>query len=133
GHVAVDEAQPVPAGDRDRAVREPRAMQRGEEEVARAVAGEDAARAVAAVRGRSEAHDQQAGLRVAPARDRPAPVLLVPEATDLDARHGAAPGPQAAAALAGDDVGGHGAQRVADAARHRARAAHSSFKWSGGM
>ena len=50
--VAVDELQAVAARDRGRLAREAGAMQRGEEEVAGAVAGEDASGAVAAVRGR---------------------------------------------------------------------------------
>ena len=118
GHVAVDEAQAVVAGDGDGLVGEARAMQRGEEEIARAVAGEDAAGAVAAVRGGGQAHDQQAR-----ARGRPSPGTGRPQYSwswkrrTLTRATVAAPVAQAPAALAGHDIGRDGAQGVADAAR----------------
>ena len=77
-HVAVAQGEAVVARDRGRLVREAGAVQRGEEEVARPVAGEDAAGAVAAVRGRGQAHDQQARPRVAEAGHRLAPVAPGP-------------------------------------------------------
>jgi len=51
-------------------------VQGGEQEVARAVAGEHAARPIAAVRGRGQADDHDACTPVAEAREGPAPVLL---------------------------------------------------------
>ena len=77
-----------------------------EQEVAGAVAGEDAAGAVAAVGRGGEADDEQPRARIAEARHRPAPVLLVAEALDLlRATRGTTAQPRAA--LAGDDVRGH--------------------------
>src|SRR5207237_790926 len=85
------------------------AVHRGEEEVAAAVAGEDAAGAVRAVGGRGEAEDEDARRRVAEARDRAAPVLLVGERLAPYTRDLLAPldQPGAAAAvrvLRGDDL-----------------------------
>src|SRR5262249_58206615 len=50
--------------------------QRAEEPVAALVAREHAARAIAAVGGRRQPHQQQARARIAEARERPGPVLL---------------------------------------------------------
>ena len=58
-------------------------MQRREQPVARAVAGEHAAGAVAAVRGRGEPQDDDRRRRVAEARHRPAPVGLAGERARL--------------------------------------------------
>ena len=60
-------------GDRRRLAGEAGAVEGGEEEVAGAVAGEDAAGAVAAVGGGGEAHDQEPRPRVAEARARAGP------------------------------------------------------------
>ena len=78
--VDVLEAQAVVARDGRGLVREARAMKRREQEVARAVSGEHAAGAVAAVGRGSEAHDEEARPRVTEARHRAAPVVLVAEA-----------------------------------------------------
>ena len=81
-----------------------RAMQRGEEEVARAVAGEDAAGAIGAVRRRREPEDQHPRRGVAEAGDRPAPVRLARERRALLARDELAPRDEPRAAPAGDDL-----------------------------
>ena len=83
----------------------PVAMQRGEQEVARAVAGEHAAGAVGAVRGRREPEHEHARGRVAEARDRAAPVVLVAERRALLARDPLAPLDEARAGAAGGDLG----------------------------
>src|SRR5262249_9372553 len=86
GDVAVREAQAVAFVDRRRLIGEAGAVERGVEEVAGAVAGEDAAGAVAAVRRGRQADDQHARLGIAEAGDRLAPVVLSAERTALDAR-----------------------------------------------
>ena len=79
-------------------------MERREQEVAGPVAGEDAAGAVAAVRGRREPDDQHAGARIAEAGHRPPPVLLVAERRSLLARDLLAPGDEPRARPARDDL-----------------------------
>ena len=74
-----------------------------EQPVARAVAGEHAAGAVAAVRRGREAVDQHARLRVAEAGDRRAPVLLVGVRRAALARDLLAPRDEPRAAAADDD------------------------------
>ncbi len=105
GDPAVAQREPVAAVGGRRLVREPGPVQGGEEEVAAAVAGEHPARAVRAVRGRGEPEQQHAGLRVAEAVDRPAPVLLVAERGALLARDLLAPGDEPRAAAARVDLG----------------------------
>src|SRR3954468_15720942 len=85
-------------------VREAREVERGEQPVARAVAGEDAAGPVAAVRCRREAEDVELRARVAEARDRPAPVGLGGEGGALLARDLLAPGHEPRAAAAARDA-----------------------------
>ena len=118
GDVAVAEPQAVVAADRLRLAREPGAVEAGEQEVAGAVAGEDAAGAVAAVRGGGEAHDQEPRPRVAEAGHGPAPVLLVPEALHLRPRHLAAP------ARAGAGSARSGRRRGSRGPGHRTRRPH---------
>jgi hypothetical protein len=91
------------------------AVQGREEEVAGAVAREDAARAVAAVRGGREADDEEPRARIAEPRQGPAPVLLVLEPPDLDAGDLEAPRPQARTALARDDVARDAGEGIARA------------------
>ena len=86
-------------------------MQGRPEEVARRVAGEDPARPIAAVRGGSQADEQDPRVRVAEPRYRQAPVRLVAEAFDLLARDQFAPGDEARAAPARDDLGGECRER----------------------
>ncbi len=66
--------------DRGRLVGEPRAVERRVEEVARAIAREDAAGAVRPVRRRRQADYRDPRPRVAEARDRPPPVALAAKA-----------------------------------------------------
>ena len=77
GDVTIPQPQAVAAADRRRAVGESGPVQGGEKEIARAVAGEDAAGAIAAVSRRSQAENQDAGGRVTETGDGPAPVFLV--------------------------------------------------------
>src|SRR6185369_11075487 len=112
-HVAVEEAQTVAARHRCRLAREARPVQRREQEIARAVAREDAARPVPAVGGGSQPDDQEPSRGIAPARHGAAPVLLILEAPDLDRGDLAAPGAQPRAALARHHVARHARERVA--------------------
>ena len=112
--VGAAQREPVVARDRLRLVREPGAVQRREQEVARAVAGEDPARPVAAVRGGREPEDQDPRGRIAEALHRPAPVVPVAIRGPLLARDLLAPLDETRAAAAVDDrlverfQGGHG-------------------------
>ena len=83
--------------------RSPVRMHRGEQPVARAVAGEHAPGAVGAVRRRRQAEHVDARLGVAEAGRRAAPVLLVGERGALLARHLLAPLDQPRAGAAGLD------------------------------
>ena len=106
--------QPRPSSRRDRRrlVGEARAVHRGEQPVARAVAGEHAPGAVAAVRRGRQAEDEHARRRVAEARDRAAPVLLVGERGALLARDLLAPRHQPRAAPAARRPRPRGAART---------------------
>ena len=92
----VAQRQPVAGVHRRRLVGEARAVQRGEQEVARAVAGEHAAGAVGAVRRRRQAEDQHARVGIAEAGDRPAPVLLARRTTRASRARRARATPRAA-------------------------------------
>ena len=81
---------------------EAEAVERLVEPVSARVAGEHAARAVAAVRRRGQADHEQAGARVAEDRHRAAPVRLVEEGAALHAGDLGAVGAETRAALAGD-------------------------------
>ena len=70
---APESSQPVAASDRRRLVREPDRVERREEEVARLVAREHAAGAIAAVRRGSEADDQDPRRGIAERRERASP------------------------------------------------------------
>src|SRR5215218_9497273 len=113
GDVAAAEGEAVVAGHRGRLVGEDGAVEAGEQPVAGAVAGEDAAGAVAAVGGRGQAEDEQAGRRVAEAGDRAAPVLLVAEGGPLLPGHLLAPGDQPGAAAALGHLGGQAVEALA--------------------
>src|SRR4029453_4802770 len=86
-HERVAQLEAVAAADRSRLVRKAGGVQRLEEEIAAAVAGEQPAGAVAAVRGRSEADDPQASAAVAEPGQRAAPIFLVLIRAALVARH----------------------------------------------
>ena len=86
-------------------------MERGIEEVPRAVAGEHPPGAIGPVRPGREPEHEQAGPRVAEARHRLAPVLAVAVGGPLLAGHALAPGDEARTGPTGDDVpldGGEG-------------------------
>src|SRR5579875_1031196 len=76
----------VPGGYARLPGRQPATVQRREQEVAAAVAGEDAPGPVPAVRGGRQADDEDRRRRVAPAGDRPPPVPLVAEGLAADGR-----------------------------------------------
>ena len=78
-HPGVREYQAVVAGHAGRLVGEAGPVQRGEQDVAGAVPGEDAPGAVAAVRGRRQPEDPDCRAGRSETRYRPAPVLLVAE------------------------------------------------------
>ena len=87
-----------------RLVREAGAVHGREQPVARAIAGEDAPGAVSAVRGGRQPEHVHAGVRVAKAGDRPAPVVLVRKRGALLARHLLAPLDEARAAATARDA-----------------------------
>ncbi len=99
----IAQGQTVVAMPRGRLAGESGAMQRRVQEVAGAVAGEHAARAIRAVCGRRQADHQHARVLIAEAGHRLAPVLLIPVRAALDPRHLLAPRDEARAAAAGDD------------------------------
>ncbi len=74
------------------------------EEVARAIAGEHPSRAIAAMRSRREADEQDAGADVAEARHRPRPVVEIAIARDLLATDPLAPLDEPRAGSAGDEL-----------------------------
>src|SRR5262249_36939526 len=101
--------------------------QRGEQEVAAPVPGEDPPGPVAAVRGRSQTDDEDAGLAVAPAGDRPPPVRLRPEPTPLYPRQAPPRGQARPPARRAE----RSASPPADPARSRTAAASSATGVSG--
>jgi hypothetical protein len=98
------EPQPVVLTLRDGSAREARPVEPGEEEVAGAVAGEEAARAVRPVGGGGEAEDEDSRSRVAEAGDGAAPVRLSRVGGPLLARHPLPPLDEPRAQPAGDDL-----------------------------
>ncbi len=103
GHKRAAQLEAVAGRDRLGLVREARAVEGGEQPVARAVPGEDAPGAVAAVRRGGEAEDVDPRRGVAEARHRPAPVLLLGVGGALLARDPLAPLDEARAGAARDD------------------------------
>src|SRR5579871_20665 len=77
GDVAIRQTQAVVAVARCGLIGEAGTIQRGEQPVAGAVAGEDAAGAITAVRRGSETTKQQSRFWVAEARQRPTPVCFI--------------------------------------------------------
>lgn len=88
---AIIKLQAIASVNRDRLVREPRAVKRAEEPISAAVARKNAACTIAAVSRRREAYDKQPCPGVAHARHGSAPVLFVSESTDFFASHALAP------------------------------------------
>ncbi len=93
-------------------------MERAEEEVAGAIAREDAAGAVRAVRRRREPHDHDAGERVAEPGDGLAPVVVTLEAGALVAGDCLPPIDEPRAGAAAGDLHGKRAQRAGVRRRH---------------
>ena len=100
-NVSIVECQPIVAADGSWLVREARAVQGFVEEISRAISREHPARAVGAVRGRSESQDQKGSMRIAEGWHRLAPIIPVPKGWALHASNGFPifhkPGAQAAA------------------------------------
>src|SRR3989442_13467255 len=86
-----------------RLVGEAGAEERPEEPIAGAVPSEDAAGAVAAVRGGGQADDYEPGVWVPEAGDGASPVALPAERSPLLARHPLPPLDEARAPTGGDD------------------------------
>ena len=106
GDVGVVERQPVVDALRRGNVREAGAVERPHQEVAgaeRAIAGENPARPVGAVRGGREAEDQQSRVRIAEAGHRTAPIDVILVCAALGVSYLGAVAPKAWAAVAGDD------------------------------
>jgi dTDP-glucose 4,6-dehydratase len=85
-HPRAEQPLAVPGGDAVGLGGQPAPVERAEDEVAAAITGEHPAGPVAAVGGRGQADDEQERPLVAPARNRPAPVALVPERLALGDR-----------------------------------------------
>ena len=81
------------------------------QEIAGSIACEHPAGAVGAVCRRGQPDDQHAGLRIAEAGQRPAPVVVVPERRALLFSHASAVGAQPRTAVAGDDASMKGRDR----------------------
>src|SRR5256714_81553 len=94
------------------------ASERGEQEVARPVAGEDASRAVASVRRRGEAEDDRPRTRVAESRQWPSPVVLCGEGRARFARDLLPPRDEARAAPAAAHLRGEPREPCFRAASH---------------
>src|SRR5258706_4314887 len=107
-----DELEPVarPAGPG--LAGEARLEEGAEKEVARLVAREHPPGAVAAVRRRRKADDEDPGARISKGRKRPGPVRLATEAARGILRRELAPGHQPRAAPAGHDFRLHLAEAV---------------------
>ena len=104
--VRIPQREPIVDMLRGVQVREVAALERGHQEVARrsrAVTRENAPRAVRAVRGRGEAEDQHACLRIAETGHRARPVMLVAKGCFSRPADFPAVRPEPWALLAGDD------------------------------
>src|SRR5664280_3559072 len=75
-HVGALQLQAVARPGRRGLVREPRPVERGEEEIARPVAREDAARSIAAMGGRGQPDEHDPGPCITPARHGSRPIRL---------------------------------------------------------
>src|SRR5262249_56654361 len=100
------EPEAVAGMRRRRLIGEAGLVQRAKEPVAAAVPREHTPRPVAAVSGRSEAHDENARLRIAEARKRTRPVALAVIARRGHGRHPLAIRDATPAAPARDDAAG---------------------------
>jgi hypothetical protein len=116
-----DEREPIVRPAARGPVGETGPMEGRPQEVAAGVAGEDATRPVAAVRRRGKPDDEDPRVRIAEARQRPAPVRLVAVAADLLAGDRLAPGDEPGASSARDDLGLERGQLAPPCGRVRAR------------
>jgi hypothetical protein len=117
-HPAPDRPQPVVGSDARRLAGQAGAMECCPQEVAARVAGEDAAGPVAAVRRRRQPEDEDPGVVIAEAGERPRPVGLVGEPPRCFARGSLAPLDQAGTADTNDDLA---LERLQDLAAIRCR------------
>src|SRR5258705_7471175 len=104
GDVGAAERHAVVPRNRIGAICEPLPEELAVEPVPRPVAREDASRAVAPVRRRRQADDQEPGLWVSEAGHRQPPVDLVPERGPAHPRHLLAVAPEPGTPVAGDHV-----------------------------
>src|SRR5919197_2235888 len=112
GDIGAPQLKPVVTADAGWLIGKPGAVQRAEDPIPRAVAGEDSPGSVAAVRGGGQADYEQLGARIAEAWDGEPPVGLIPEGCPLLACHPLAPVDETWALAAGDDVSGGAGQRI---------------------
>src|ERR1700758_4417039 len=94
----------VVAMDRGGLISEAGSGKGGEQPVAGAIAGENPAGTIAAVRRRRQAANQDAGLDIAEARQGPAPIFLIPVSGPLFSRGLFSPAHQTRAAATRDDA-----------------------------
>ena len=130
GDVRVAQLEAVVGGHRRGLVGESRAEHGREQPVARAIAGEHPTGAVGAVSRRRQPDDQDAGLRIAEAGHREAPVVLRAERSPLVPGDLLAPVDQAAGTPTVDDLRGEGTERVAIPAGHVRTSSASSVAGS---
>lgn len=105
GDVHVMESQPVASRGRVGLVRKPRAIEGGIEKIARRVARELTSRAVRSVRAGGQSHHEDAGVRIAEARDGFAPVFVIAVGFAFFARDLFSPRDEAGAFYASDYFG----------------------------
>ena len=102
GDVCVVQLESVIAVSRARLRCESRLMKHGVHEVSGTVAGEGASRAIGAVRSGGETEDNHAGVGIAEAENRLAPVVAIFVSTTFFARYLLAVNHEAGTASAGD-------------------------------
>lgn len=133
GDEKIRQSQPVFAIDRLRLIRETRAIQAIVEKIARAVAGEHSAGAIAAVSGRREADDEQSRCRIAEAGTRLSPIVFVAKGATPRLRHLLAVTDQARAFAAADDAFLEYAERFALAGSFHRTAAYRKTRRRDGI
>src|SRR6185437_5938716 len=105
GDVTVSQTEAIVAMRGSGLIGEASAMQGGKQPIAGAIAGEDAAGAIAAMRRRSEAANQQPCFGIAKTRHRSAPVGFLAEGGTFLARHLLAPLHQARTGATSNNLG----------------------------
>ncbi len=129
GHVQVAKPEPVRGRDGGRLRGQTGPMQRREQHVAGAVAGEDTSGAVATVGGRGQADQQDPSRGVAHARHGTLPVGLAPVPTGRIEGGGFTPGHQPRAARADDHFREDHGQRPARRCRAARGPLRRRFGW----